>query len=160
NGNKIITTSCGGALVSRNEEWIKKSRFLATQARDGAPHYQHSHIGYNYRISNVCATIGRVHMIDLLERAEQRRKNFIFYKKAFEGIVGISFLEEPDGYFSNRWLTTVLVQGKVSREQIRLALEEDNIESRPLWKPMHLQPVFADAPAYTNGVSEELFEKG
>lgn len=160
NGNKIITTSGGGALVSRNAEWIKKARFLATQARDAAPHYQHSHIGYNYRMSNVCAAIGRGQMAVLADRVEQRRKNFIFYKKAFEGIEGISFLEEPEGYFSNRWLTTVLVEGKVSREQIRLALEEDNIESRPLWKPMHLQPIFAKAPAYTNGVSEGLFDKG
>src|SRR5690554_6878786 len=160
NGNKIITTSGGGALVSRNAEWIQKARFLATQARDAAPHYQHSHIGYNYRMSNVCAAIGRGQMVVLADRVAQRRKNFNFYKEAFKGIEGISFLEEPAGYLSNRWLTAVLVEGEVSREQIRLALEEDNIESRPLWKPMHLQPVFADAPAYTNGVSEGLFDKG
>ena len=160
NGNKIITTSGGGALVSRNEEWIKKARFLATQARDAAPHYQHSHIGYNYRMSNVCAAIGRGQMVVLADRVAQRRKNHAFYKNAFEGIEAISFLEEPEGYFSNRWLSTVLVEGKISREHIRLTLEEDNIESRPLWKPMHMQPVFVGAPAYTNGVSEELFEKG
>lgn len=160
NGNKIITTSGGGALVSRRADWIQKARFLATQARDAAPHYQHSHIGYNYRMSNVCAAIGRGQMEVLADRVAQRRKNHDFYKNAFEGIEGISFLEEPEGYFSNRWLTTILVEGKVSREQIRLALEADNIESRPLWKPMHLQPVFADAPAYTNGVSEGLFDKG
>jgi dTDP-4-amino-4,6-dideoxygalactose transaminase len=160
NGNKIITTSGGGALVSRNSDWIKKARFLATQARDAAPHYQHSHIGYNYRMSNVCAAIGRGQMAVLADRVAQRRKNFGFYKEAFKDIAEISFLEEPGGYFSNRWLTTILVEGKVGREQIRLALEEDNIESRPLWKPMHLQPVFADAPAYVNGVSEGLFENG
>src|SRR5690606_1802931 len=160
NGNKIITTSGGGALVSRNAEWVKKARFLATQARDAAPHYQHSHIGYNYRMSNVCAAIGRGQMAVLADRVEQRRMNFEFYKDVFKDISEISFLEEPAGYFSNRWLTTILVEGKVSRKQIRLALEEDNIESRPLWKPMHLQPVFADAPAYTNGMSEALFEKG
>src|SRR5690606_36216709 len=108
----------------------------------------------------VCAAIGRGQMEVLADRVAQRRKNHAFYKSTFEGIDAISFLEEPEGYFSNRWLTTVLVDGKVSREQIRLALDEDNIESRPLWKPMHLQPVFADAPAYTNGVSEGLFDKG
>lgn len=160
NGNKIITTSGGGALVSRNEEWIKKARFLATQARDAAPHYQHSHIGYNYRMSNVSAAIGRGQMAVLADRVAQRRSNHAFYMNAFTGMDAISFLEEPEGYFSNRWLTTILVEGKVSREEIRLALEEDQIESRPLWKPMHLQPVFTDAPAYTNGVSEGLFEKG
>ena len=160
NGNKIITTSGGGALVSRNAEWIKKARFLATQARDAAPHYQHSKIGYNYRMSNVCAAIGRGQMVVLADRVAQRRKNHAFYQNAFEGIEAISFLEEPEGYFSNRWLSTVLVEGKISREHIRLTLEEDNIESRPLWKPMHMQPVFVGAPAYTNGVSEELFEKG
>jgi len=160
NGNKIITTSGGGALVSHKEEWIKKARFLATQARDAAPHYQHSHIGYNYRMSNVCAAIGRGQMVVLADRVAQRRKNFEFYREALKNIPEISFLEEPVGYFSNRWLTTILVDGKVSREQIRLALEADNIESRPLWKPMHLQPVFADAPSYENGVSKTLFEKG
>src|SRR5690554_3418092 len=160
NGNKIITTSGGGALVSADEELVKKARFLATQARDAAPHYQHSQIGYNYRMSNVCAAIGRGQMAVLADRVAQRRSNFEFYKNAFKDIPEISFLEEPEGYYSNRWLTTILVKGRVSREQIRLSLEEDNIESRPLWKPMHMQPVFADAPAYTNGVSEKLFEDG
>jgi dTDP-4-amino-4,6-dideoxygalactose transaminase len=160
NGNKIITTSGGGALVSKDDDLVKKARFLATQARDAAPHYQHSQIGYNYRMSNVCAAIGRGQMTVLADRVAQRRSNFEFYKNAFKDIPEISFLEEPEGYYSNRWLTTILVKGKVSREDIRLALEEDNIESRPLWKPMHLQPVFVGAPAYTNGVSEELFEKG
>lgn len=165
NGNKIITTSGGGALVSAREEWIKQARFLATQARDAAPHYQHSHIGYNYRMSNVCAGIGRGQMEVLGQRVEQRRGNYEFYKNTFAGIHAIRFGEEPAAaYFSNRWLSTVLIEesekGKVDRETIRLALEAENIESRPLWKPMHLQPVFAEAPFYGNGTSEGLFQKG
>ncbi|MCX2739950.1 DegT/DnrJ/EryC1/StrS family aminotransferase [Pontibacter anaerobius] len=161
NGNKIITTSGGGALVSKNEEWIRKSRFLATQARDAAPHYQHSHIGYNYRMSNVCAGIGRGQMEVLDQRVEKRRSNYTFYKEAFADIDAIKFVEEPGAYFySNRWLSTVLVEGDVTREDIRLHLEKDNIETRPLWKPMHLQPVFAEAPFYGDGTSERLFEQG
>lgn len=164
NGNKIITTSGGGALVSKSSEYIRQATFLATQARDPAPHYQHSQIGYNYRMSNICAAIGRGQMEVLPQRIEQRRKNFDFYKKAFKDFPGISFVNEPEGYFSNRWLTTVLVDSKknggITREDIRLALLEDNIESRPLWKPMHLQPVFKDFPYYGNGVSEKLFEDG
>ncbi len=164
NGNKIITTSGGGALLSDNEDYVKKARFLATQARDNAPHYQHSEIGYNYRMSNICAGIGRGQMKVLNDRVKQRRKNFEYYKEVFSRYEGITFPKEPEGHFSNRWLTTILVDpektGGVTREDIRLALAEDNIESRPLWKPMHLQPVFKDAPAYTNGVSEELFEYG
>ncbi|OKL39890.1 DegT/DnrJ/EryC1/StrS family aminotransferase [Pontibacter flavimaris] len=161
NGNKIITTSGGGALVSRNEEWIRKSRFLATQARDAAPHYQHSHIGYNYRMSNVCAGIGRGQMEVLPQRVEKRRSNYAFYKEAFAEIDSIKFAEEPtEGFYSNRWLSTVLVEGEMTREDIRLHLEKDNIETRPLWKPMHLQPVFADAPFYGDGTSERLFEQG
>ena len=165
NGNKIITTSGGGALVSAKEEWIKKARFLATQARDAAPHYQHSHIGYNYRMSNVCAAIGRGQMEVLQERVQQRRNNYAFYKEAFEGIPEIHFSEEPSGdYFSNRWLSTILIEEAVGKlpngETVRLALEKENIESRPLWKPMHLQPVFAGAPFYGDGTSEKLFERG
>jgi dTDP-4-amino-4,6-dideoxygalactose transaminase len=165
NGNKIITTSGGGALVSAKEEWIKNARFLATQARDTAPHYQHSHIGYNYRMSNVCAGIGRGQMEVLSQRVEQRRANYGFYKNAFALIPGIRFAEEPnEDYFSNRWLSTILVEEteslSIDREVIRLALEEENIESRPLWKPMHLQPVFEEAPFYGNGTSESLFQKG
>lgn len=163
NGNKIITTSGGGALISDKEECIKKARFLATQARDAAPHYEHSQIGYNYRMSNVCAAIGRGQMEVLEERILQRRKNFEYYKERLAGIKGLYFLNEPDGMFSNRWLSTVLIEPKeagLSREDIRLHLEKDNIESRPLWKPMHLQPVFKDAPYYGTGVSDELFEKG
>ena len=164
NGNKIITTSGGGALVAKNKHYTDKATFLATQARDPAPHYQHSQIGYNYRMSNICAAIGRGQMEVLPQRIEQRRKNFDFYKKAFKDFPGISFVNEPEGYFSNRWLTTILVDSKknggVTREDIRLALLEENIESRPLWKPMHLQPVFKDFPYYGGNISEDLFENG
>ncbi|WP_224999056.1 DegT/DnrJ/EryC1/StrS aminotransferase family protein [Cesiribacter sp. SM1] len=163
NGNKIITTSGGGALVSRNEGWVKKARFLATQARDPAPHYQHTQIGYNYRMSNICAGIGRGQMDVLEERVAKRRSNYAFYNISLANHDAIRFMEEPgEEYFSNRWLTTVLVDetSGFSREDIRLGLEQDNIESRPLWKPMHLQPVFAGAPFYGGGTSERLFEKG
>ena len=164
NGNKIITTSGGGALLSNNREAIRKARFLATQARDPAPHYQHSHIGFNYRMSNVCAGIGRGQMQVLHCRVTQRRANFQRYVELLSGCPGIRFPEEPVGSFSNRWLSTILVDpmqsGGVTREDIRLALEKENIESRPLWKPMHLQPVFASAPAYVNNVSEALFDQG
>lgn len=163
NGNKIITTSGGGALIAENEDYIKKARFLATQARDAAPHYEHSHIGYNYRMSNVCAAIGRGQMEVLDERVAQRRRNFEFYQEQLSELKGLSFLEEPEGMFSNRWLSTILIDpdtAGVTREDVRLHLEKDNIESRPLWKPMHLQPVFKDAPYYGNGLSEQLFERG
>ena len=165
NGNKIITTSGGGALISNDETCIKQARFLATQARDAAPHYQHSHIGYNYRMSNVCAAIGRGQMEVLEERVAQRRANYNFYSNALKGVAGMSFLPEPQGFFSNRWLTCILIDtaltnNAISREDIRKALEKENIESRPLWKPMHLQPVFAGAPFYGDGTSEKLFEQG
>ena len=164
NGNKIITTSGGGALVSAKEEYIIRARFLATQARDAAPHYQHSVIGYNYRMSNVCAGIGRGQLEVLPERVKQRRANFSFYENELKSINGISFLPEPDGYFSNRWLTTIIVDPKLTggktREDIRLFLEKQNIESRPLWKPMHQQPVFRDYPFYGDGTAEKLFENG
>jgi len=163
NGNKIITTSGGGALVAKNKHYTDKATFLATQARDPAPHYQHSEIGYNYRMSNICAAIGRGQMQVLPERIEQRRKNFEFYKSALEDFPGIAFVEEPEGYFSNRWLTTILVdptKSGITREDLRLALLEENIESRPLWKPMHLQPVFKDFPYYGGNISENLFENG
>jgi dTDP-4-amino-4,6-dideoxygalactose transaminase len=165
NGNKIITTSGGGALIADNEAHIKQARFLATQARDAAPHYQHSEVGYNYRMSNICAGIGRGQMEVLSQRITQRRKNYQYYLDALEGADGISFLPEPPGSFSNRWLSCILVDPKrtknhISREDIRLALEDDNIESRPLWKPMHLQPVFEGARFYGNGTSEHLFDQG
>jgi len=164
NGNKIITTSGGGALISNNENAIKQARFLATQARDNAPHYQHSHVGYNYRMSNICAGIGRGQLKVLNERVQQRRANKAYYSETLGQLPGISFLEEVEGAFSNFWLTTLVIDPTVSkgvtREQIRLALDADNIESRPLWKPMHLQPVFTGAPAYVNGNSERLFNTG
>jgi dTDP-4-amino-4,6-dideoxygalactose transaminase len=164
NGNKIITTSGGGALLSNDEAMIQKARFLATQARDPAPHYQHTNIGYNYRMSNVLAGIGRGQMQVLEQRVAQRRANHRWYKEQLGGVPGISFLPEPEGYFSNRWLTTILVDpaesGGITREDIRLALEAENIESRPLWKPLHLQPVYSDCPAFVNGVSEALFKDG
>lgn len=168
NGNKIITTSGGGALLSENAELIEKARFLATQARDSAPHYQHSHIGYNYRMSNVLAGIGRGQLEVLNDRVEARRKNFKRYVSYFSRInkkgFNIKFQEEPVGYYSNRWLTCILVEPKLNngltREIIRLALDEENIESRPLWKPMHQQPIFANCKSYNNSVSDKLFEEG
>ena len=165
NGNKIITTSGGGALVSPNEDLIKKSRFLATQARDAAPHYQHSEIGYNYRMSNVCAGIGRGQMQVITDRVNARRKNYEFYEKAFADTSLIEFAADPGAeFYSNRWLSTILINtsgnDKTTREDIRLALEKENIECRPLWKPMHLQPVFEGSPFYGDGTSERLFDKG
>jgi len=160
NGNKIITTSGGGAMVSNNPDYIIKAIFLATQARDDAPHYQHSQIGYNYRMSNIVAGIGRGQMEVLDDRVVARRKVFKFYKKELSTYKNITFVEEPNGFYANRWLTTILTDSFETREKIRIALEKENIESRPLWKPMHLQPVFQEFPAYVNGTSEELFEKG
>lgn len=164
NGNKIITTSGGGALLSDDGIMIGKARHLATQARDPAPHYQHSELGYNYRMSNVLAGIGRGQMQVLDERISQRRANHSFYMELLQGKPGISFLHEPHGYFSNRWLTTIQVDPQqsagITRENIRLALETENIESRPIWKPMHQQPVFEQFPYYGNGVSDKLFEQG
>ena len=165
NGNKIITTSGGGALVSKNKEYIRKARFLATQARDAAPHYQHSQIGYNYRMSNIVAGIGRGQMEVLPQRIEQRRKNNQYYRKHLSNIEGITFQTEPStNFFSNYWLTSIVIDpektGGVTRENVRLALEKTNIESRPLWKPMHLQPVFGSCPYYGERVSETLFNRG
>ncbi len=164
NGNKIITTSGGGALLSDDEELIKKARFLATQARDMAPHYQHSQIGFNYRMSNILAGIGRGQLEVIDDRVRARRNNYFFYKDILEKYEGITFLKEPDeSYFSNRWLTTVLVDaaktGK-SRESLQSAMDIMNIESRPVWKPMHMQPVFSTCPSYLNGNSEKLFNQG
>lgn len=165
NGNKIITTSGGGALVSANEEYVKKARFLATQARDPAPHYQHSQVGYNYRMSNIVAGIGRGQMLVLQTRVEQRRANNKFYREKLSDLNCISFQTEPtNDFYSNYWLTSILIDPELSggktREDVRIALEQANIESRPLWKPMHLQPVFQDYPFYGDGTSEKLFEQG
>jgi dTDP-4-amino-4,6-dideoxygalactose transaminase len=164
NGNKIITTSGGGALISNDEGLVDKARFLATQARDKAPHYQHSQIGYNYRMSNISAGIGRGQMEVIEDRIKKRRDNFFFYRENLGRYEGIRFIEEPDkSYFSNHWLTTILIdplKTGVTREVLQKELGKDNIESRPLWMPMHLQPVFSSCPAYLNGTSEDLFTKG
>lgn len=168
NGNKIITTSGGGALISDNAEMIEKARFLSTQARDAAPHYQHSHIGYNYRMSNVLAGIGRGQLEVLDERVAARRANFSRYKNYFskwnDSGFNVQFQEEPKGFYSNRWLTCIIVDPilnkGLTREEIRLVMEEENIETRPLWKPMHQQPIFASSQNYLNGVSDKLFEYG
>ncbi len=164
NGNKIITTSGGGALLSNDTELVNQARFLSTQAKDEAPHYQHSHIGYNYRMSNICAAIGVGQMEILPTRVKERRANYDFYKTQLSDIAGLEFVAEPYGYYSNRWLSTVLVHsdktGGITREDIRLALNAENIESRPLWKPLHQQPVYADAPFYGTNVAEQLFDIG
>ena len=162
NGNKIITTSGGGALICEDNNLIEKAKFLATQARDDKPHYEHSEIGYNYRMSNVCAGIGIGQLEVLSERVAQKRAIHKYYKNALSLIKGITFLEESEGSFSNFWLTTILLaeNSTIDREQLRLHLEKDNIESRPLWKPMHLQPIFLACSSYVNGVSEDLFKRG
>lgn len=164
NGNKIITTSGGGALVCRNLEQKNKAVFLSTQARDNAPHYQHSEIGYNYRMSNISAGIGRGQMEVLPQRVEARRKNHEFYTELFRNIEGVTVFKEPGAdFYSNHWLSAVIIRPEIAgftREDLRLKFLEDDIESRPLWKPMHLQPVFADAPYYGKKVAEELFENG
>jgi len=164
NGNKIITTSGGGALVCKNEEDKQKAIFLATQARDNAPHYQHSHIGYNYRMSNIVAGIGRGQMEVLDKHIGYRRANNQFYQELFKDVDGITVLTEPTSeYFSNHWLSAVVIEESKtgsSREDLRLALEKEYIESRPLWKPMHLQPVFKECKYYGANMSEKLFEDG
>lgn len=165
NGNKIITTSGGGALVTHTEGRKAKAVFLATQARDQAPHYQHSSIGYNYRLSNICAGIGRGQMEVLDERVKARREMHQFYVNLFADIKGVSVQQEPnEDFYSNHWLTVIVLNEEetegVSREDLRLCLEKENIESRPLWKPMHMQPVFADAPFYGDGVAEKYFQTG
>ena len=160
NGNKIITTSGGGAIVTKTKEHKEQAIFLATQARDNAPHYQHSSIGYNYRMSNIVAGIGRGQMTILDSHVAKRRSNHELYRKTFRNIDKISFLLEPEGSFSNRWLSCILLDSKETREGLRLALEKENIESRPLWKPMHQQPIFKSAPSYLNGVSDDLFNRG
>ena len=164
NGNKIITTSGGGALISDNAELIDRARFLATQARDLAPHYQHSEVGYNYRMSNILAGIGRGQMEVLSERVKQRREINRWYRSILEGIEGLEFQAEPDSdYYSNFWLTAITINPEkigITREELRLKLLEENIEARPLWKPMHLQPVFEGSPYFGNGVSDKLFIEG
>ncbi|HLA56741.1 MAG TPA: aminotransferase class I/II-fold pyridoxal phosphate-dependent enzyme [Flavobacterium sp.] len=165
NGNKIITTSGGGAIVTKNKGLKDKAVFLATQARDNAPHYQHSEIGFNYRLSNICAGIGRGQMEVLDKHIGLRRKMHDFYADYFSTIEGVTVLNEPNAdYFSNHWLSAITIDpsktnGK-TREDLRLMLDAESIESRPLWKPMHLQPVFEKHPYYGENVAEKLFENG
>lgn len=161
NGNKIITTSGGGALVSDNPEYVERAKFLATQAREKALHYEHREIGYNYRLSNVCAAIGRGQLRVLDARVQKRRQIFEWYRE----LLGKHFIfpAEPEGAFSNRWLTTPVIKFSAKTEilqKIHEKLESENIESRPLWKPMHLQPVYKHATVYQNGISEYLFNSG
>ncbi len=164
NGNKIITTSGGGALVCKTLEEKEKAVFYSTQARDNAPHYQHSHIGYNYRMSNIVAGIGRGQMEVLEQRILERRSNNAFYHDLFRDIDGITILTEPsDEFFSNHWLTAILVEPEktgFTREDLRLFFLEENIETRPLWKPMHLQPIFQGYEYYGGEIAENLFDKG
>ncbi len=164
NGNKIITTSGGGALISDDAALIEKARFLATQARDPAPHYQHSEIGYNYRMSNVVAGVGRGQLEVLDLRVKQHREFNAWYRELLKDVPGVRFQSEPSAdFYSNFWLTCIVIdpaKAGTDREKLRLAFESANIESRPLWKPMHLQPVFAGCPAFVNGTSEKLFENG
>ena len=164
NGNKIITTSGGGALLSNRAEWVEEARFLASQAREPEPHYQHARIGYNYRMSNILAAIGRAQLQTLSNRVAARRANFNRYRALFEKYDGISMQPEGSAVRSNRWLTSILVDpektGGVTRETIRLALAADNIDARPLWKPMHQQPVFASAPSFGGDVAARLFDQG
>ncbi|WP_417350499.1 DegT/DnrJ/EryC1/StrS family aminotransferase [Flavobacterium alkalisoli] len=164
NGNKIITTSGGGAIVVKDKKFKDKAVFLSTQARDNAPHYQHSEVGYNYRMSNICAGIGRGQMEVLDKHIALRRSMHDFYVSLFKEKPGITVFKEPNtDFFSNHWLSAIIVDSSivgVNREDVRLALEAENIESRPLWKPMHLQPVFEGCPYYGGKVSEDLFDKG
>ena len=165
NGNKIITTSGGGALVAKDKKYKEKAVFLATQARDNAPHYQHSEIGYNYRMSNICAGVGRGQMQVLDQHVAQRRKMHDFYSSLFGPINGVEVLKEPGSdYFCNHWLSVIYIDKKktngIDREKLRLAFEAENIESRPLWKPMHLQPVFENELYFGDKVSEDYFLNG
>lgn len=164
NGNKIITTSAGGALLSNDSDMINRARYLSSQARREAPHYQHDEVGYNYRMSNVLAGIGRGQMEVLDQRVSQRRENHRFYKSHLQTLKGIQVFDAPNSdYFSNHWLTAITLDGEYLRNnstELRLALEAKNIESRPLWKPMHLQPVFEKCPKFVNGTSEKLFSNG
>jgi dTDP-4-amino-4,6-dideoxygalactose transaminase len=163
NGNKIITTSGGGMLVSENADLVTKARFLATQARDPAPYYQHSEIGYNYRLSNVLAGIGRGQLRVLRDRVAARRRNFEIYQQRLAQLPGIEFMPEASFGRASRWLTCLTIDPKLfgaNREQVRLALVEQNIEARPVWKPLHLQPVFAECDSIGGFVAKDIFERG
>jgi len=161
NGNKIITTSSGGALISNSKKIKDKAIFYATQSKDSAVHYQHTEIGYNYRMSNICAGIGLGQLKNLEENIHLRRDNHLFYEEIFKDIQNVQlFNNQSSDFFSNFWLNTILLETKVERESLRLVFEEANIECRPLWKPMHLQPLFEKHPYYGNKISEELFDRG
>lgn len=164
NGNKIITTSGGGALVCKSKDQKEKSIFLATQARDAAPHYEHSHIGFNYRLSNICAGIGRGQMEVLDERVLARRNNHNFYSELFKTQNGISVHREiSDDYYSNHWLSAIDIDPEITGfngEDLRKYLLDNQIETRPLWKPLHLQPIFVSAPYYGSNNAENLFKNG
>ncbi|MFH6963235.1 DegT/DnrJ/EryC1/StrS family aminotransferase [Flavobacterium plurextorum] len=161
NGNKIITTSSGGILITNSDKIKDKAIFYATQAKDEALHYQHSEIGYNYRMSNICAGIGLGQMKILEENIKYRRNNHLFYIEIFEGITGVELFDNlNEDFLSNYWLNTILLETQEQKENLRIAFEEANIESRPLWKPMHLQPVFEKYPYYGDSVAEKLFEHG
>lgn len=164
NGNKMITTSGGGALVTPTEEAKRRTMFYATQARENAPHYQHEEIGYNYRMSNICAGIGRGQMYVLDEHVIRRREIHALYTELLKDVEGITVMQAPSSdYNSNYWLTCILIDPKITgfdREDLRIRMDENQIETRPLWKPMHLQPIFANAPMYVNGISETLFNNG
>ncbi|NEO39107.1 MAG: aminotransferase class I/II-fold pyridoxal phosphate-dependent enzyme [Moorea sp. SIOASIH] len=163
NGNKIITTSGGGMLVSNHPDFVSKARFLATQARDPAPHYQHSHIGYNYRLSNILAGVGRGQLRVLNQRVAARRRNFEIYQEALAELPGIKFMPEAPYGRATRWLTCLTINPDAfgaDREQVRLALAAKQIETRPVWKPLHLQPVFAECDSIGGAIAEDLFEHG
>lgn len=164
NGNKIITTSGGGILISKNPEIKKKTIFLSTQAKDDAPHYEHTVLGYNYRMSNICAGIGRGQMEVLEDRIIKRRENHKFYKEFFKDIEGINILSEPnEDFFSNHWLSVITIDESIcvfDREYVRLQLLEHHIEARPVWKPMHLQPFFKSSQYYGGKVAKRLFQNG
>jgi dTDP-4-amino-4,6-dideoxygalactose transaminase len=163
NGNKIITTSGGGALVTDDESWAKRARWLSTQAREPAPHYEHREIGYNYRLSNLLAALGRSQLSDLERRVETRREHNAVYRGALSSLPGVSFMPEISGGRSSFWLTCLLIdpqEAGTDREQVRLHLETLDIEARPVWKPMHLQPVFADNQVFGGSVSSRLFDRG
>ena len=163
NGNKIITTSGGGMLCSRDAALVARARFLATQARDPAPHYEHSVAGYNYRLSNLLAAVGRGQLAVLPERVDRRRAVFARYRELLGDLPGLDFMPEPPAARSTRWLTVATIEPAAfgaNREDVRLALEAENVEARPVWKPMHLQPLYRDAPMRGGAVAEELFEKG
>ncbi|KRD63887.1 pyridoxal phosphate-dependent aminotransferase [Flavobacterium sp. Root935] len=161
NGNKIITTSSGGALISSSKSFKEKAIFYATQSKDSAVHYQHSEVGYNYRMSNICAAIGLGQIKNLEDNIRFRRDNHLFYRETFKNIKKVQLFNNPsDDFFSNYWLNTILLETEEERESLRLAFEEANIESRPLWKPMHLQPLFEKYPYYGGKIAEKLFQKG